>query len=74
MSVEFYNLRERPYDEILPWDHIDIGVRRDFLYREYERAKQELVTPNCMTKCSGCGAAVFGCGICVKPRKKSGRR
>lgn len=71
VSVELYNLRERPYDEILPWDHIDIGVRRDFLYREYERAKQELVTPNCMTKCSGCGAAVFGCGICVKPRKKA---
>ena len=70
VSVDFYNLRERPYDEILPWDHIDIGVTRQFLYREYEKAKQEIVTPNCMKKCSGCGAAVFGCGICTKKRGK----
>ncbi len=66
VSVEFYNLRERPKDELLPWDFIDIGVRRNFLYQEYEKAKQEIVTPNCMTKCSGCGASVFNCGICKK--------
>ncbi len=71
VTVEFYNLRERPEDEILPWDHIDIGVSRKFLYREYEKAKQEITTPNCMVKCSGCGAAAFGCGICVKKREEA---
>ncbi|MBR5712563.1 MAG: TIGR03960 family B12-binding radical SAM protein [Lachnospiraceae bacterium] len=70
VTVEFYNLRERGKDEILPWDHIDIGVTKKFLYSEYEKAHQEIVTPNCMTKCSGCGAAVFGCGICTKKRTK----
>ncbi|MBQ6661491.1 MAG: TIGR03960 family B12-binding radical SAM protein [Lachnospiraceae bacterium] len=70
ITVEFYNLRERPKDEILPWDHIDIGVSRDFLYREYEKAQQEIVTPNCMVKCSGCGAVQFGCGICKRPGNK----
>ena len=69
ITVEFYNLRERPKDEILPWDHIDIGVKRDFLYREYEKAKREEITPNCMKQCSGCGAATYGCGICVQKRK-----
>lgn len=70
ITIEFYNLRERSKDEILPWDHIDIGVTKEFLYREYEKAKQEQITPNCMKQCSGCGAAAFGCGICRKPRKK----
>ena len=70
ITIEFYNLRERSKDEILPWDHIDIGVTKEFLYREYENAKQEQITPNCMKQCSGCGAAAFGCGICRKPRKK----
>ena len=70
ITIEFYNLRERPKDEILPWDHIDIGVSREFLYREYEKAQREEITPNCMKQCSGCGAAAFGCGICKQPRKK----
>ena len=70
ITIEFYNLRERSKDEILPWDHIDIGVTKEFLYREYEKAKQEQITPNCMKQCSGCGAAAFDCGICRKPRKK----
>lgn len=70
ITIEFYNLRERSKDEILPWDHIDIGVTKEFLFREYEKAKQEQITPNCMKQCSGCGAAAFGCGICRKPRKK----
>ena len=61
---EFYYNRERPFSEILPWDFIDIGVRRSFLQAEYEKAAREELTPNCARACSGCGAAVFKAGIC----------
>lgn len=66
VSRQFYNYRERGKDEIFPWDFIDIGVTKEFLYREYERAGQEIVTPNCREKCSGCGAHRFGTGVCVE--------
>ena len=66
VSRQFYNYRERGKDEIFPWDFIDIGVTKEFLYREYERAGQEVVTPNCREKCSGCGAHRFGTGVCVE--------
>lgn len=62
----FYNLRERSYDEILPWDHIDIGVTKSFLMRENERAKAAETTPHCREKCSGCGAASWKTGVCVE--------
>lgn len=68
LSVDFYAHRERSLDEILPWDFIDCGVSRDFLRREWEKALREEVSENCSQKCQGCGAARFGCGICVEPR------
>lgn len=62
----FYNLRERSYEEILPWDHIDVGVKKEFLIAENERAKRAEVTPNCRQKCSGCGMSqAFGGGCHV---------
>ncbi|MCF2569658.1 TIGR03960 family B12-binding radical SAM protein [Mediterraneibacter glycyrrhizinilyticus] len=66
VDISFYNQRVREKDEIFPWDFIDIGVRRSFLYREWERALNETVTPNCREKCSGCGAAGFGGGVCYE--------
>ncbi|MBP3237660.1 MAG: TIGR03960 family B12-binding radical SAM protein [Lachnospiraceae bacterium] len=68
LSFEFYNRRERSYDEILPWDFIDAGVSRNFLKREYENAKKAVVTPNCREKCSGCGAAGYGGGVCFESK------
>lgn len=68
VDMDFYIKRERSEDEIFPWDFIDIGVTKKFLLREYHQAKKELVTPNCRTKCAGCGAAKFGCGVCVEER------
>ena len=65
---DFYNYRERGEEEIFPWDFIDIGVSREFMRREYERAKRGEVTPNCREGCSGCGAAQFGTGVCVEGR------
>lgn len=72
VSREFYNYRERGKDEVFPWDFIDIGVTKEFLYREYERAGQEIVTPNCREKCTGCGAHRFGTGVCVEKGGRAG--
>ena len=68
IDIEFYNLRERKADEIFPWDFIDIGVTKEFLRKEWERAMKAEVTPNCRSKCSGCGAAVWKGGVCVESK------
>ena len=68
VSIDFYNLRERSLDEILPWDFIDCGVTKEFLKREWEKAKREEVSENCRQKCQGCGAAKFGGGICFQAK------
>lgn len=68
INIGFYNLRERDLDEILPWDFIDAGVTKDFLKREWKRAKEEKVTPNCRLACSNCGAKVFGGGVCYESK------
>ncbi|NLK36550.1 MAG: TIGR03960 family B12-binding radical SAM protein [Epulopiscium sp.] len=60
----FYANRERSYDEILPWDHISVGVTKAFLMQEREKALKAQVTPNCRQDCSHCGAKSFGGGIC----------
>ena len=64
IDTDFYLTRERSVDELLPWDHIDCGVSKAFLKREWERAKQGMVTSNCRAACSGCGAACFTEGAC----------
>ena len=64
IDPDFYTMRERPGDELFPWDFIDIGVTKAFMRREWERAMEGVVTPNCREQCSGCGAASYGCGIC----------
>ena len=64
----FYVWRERGEDEIFPWDFIDIGVRKDFLLREWRAARAGTITKNCREQCQGCGCTGFGTGICVEPR------
>lgn len=66
VDIDFYNLRQRGADELFPWDFIDIGVSRKFLYKEWEKAMSGEVTPNCRMQCSGCGAASFGGGVCYE--------
>lgn len=66
VDIDFYNLRQRGEDELFPWDFIDIGVSRKFLYREWKKAMRGEVTPNCRMQCSGCGAASFGGGVCYE--------
>ena len=68
LSVEFYANRERPLDEIFPWDFIDCGVTKEFLKREWLKAQKEEISENCKAKCQGCGANRFGGGICFVER------
>jgi len=62
----FYTNRQRTFDEILPWDFIDAGVTKEFLWREFEQSQKELVTPNCRMQCSGCGCRVYEGGVCFE--------
>ena len=66
VDLDFYISRQRSEDEIFPWDFIDAGITKEFLLREYHNSQAQKVTPNCMTRCSGCGANSFGGGICYE--------
>ena len=65
LDASFYANREFALDEILPWDCIDIGVTKKCMKNEYAKAINEQTTPDCRTKCSGCGAASLCNGKCV---------
>jgi hypothetical protein len=55
--MAWYVERERERDEVLPWDHLDCGVSKDFLWSEYERSLRGEPTPDCrFDACSQCGA------------------
>jgi radical SAM superfamily enzyme YgiQ (UPF0313 family) len=56
IDPDFYNVRKREFDEILPWSHINIGVTEAFLRKENEKAHAGTTTPHCREKCAGCGA------------------
>ncbi|MBR5490555.1 MAG: TIGR03960 family B12-binding radical SAM protein [Oscillospiraceae bacterium] len=60
----FYTTRERAKDEVLPWDHMDMGVRKAHLWREREKAYAAELSPDCSVKCSGCGANKLTGGVC----------
>ena len=66
VDPNFYTMRERSLEEILPWDFINAGVTKDFLIREWKNALAESVTPNCRMRCSGCGSRVYGGGVCYE--------
>ena len=60
----FYSNRRREFSEILPWDHLDYGIRKDFLIEENKKAHESITTPNCRQKCAACGAARLNGGKC----------
>ncbi len=64
VDILFYTTRERADDEIFPWDFLDCGVTKQFLLREWKKAQEGVVSPNCKAQCQGCGAGSFQCGIC----------
>ena len=65
LDMAFYADRERSTDEVLPWSHLSVGVRTEFLLRERQLAYEGICTPDCRTKCSGCGAnLLLEGGVC----------
>lgn len=60
----FYANRTRSFDEILPWDMFDYGIRRKFLEEENLKAHRSETTPHCRIKCSACGANMLNGGKC----------
>lgn len=67
IEADFYAYRSREYSEILPWDFIDIGVDKEFLIKENERAKKAELTPDCRLGCKLCGINVnFKEGKCFE--------
>ncbi|MDR1774420.1 MAG: TIGR03960 family B12-binding radical SAM protein [Clostridioides sp.] len=66
LSIDFYAYRVRDYEEVLPWDHIDVGVSKEFLIRENEKAKKSEITYDCRKNCNACGVNTtdIGKGLC----------
>lgn len=65
----FYANRQRSFDEVFPWDHLDYGVTKDYLIKECKKAYENTTTPHCRLKCNNCGAAKYGEGVCFEKRK-----
>jgi radical SAM superfamily enzyme YgiQ (UPF0313 family) len=55
LELDFYVTRERGAAEKFPWERLDQGVRRDYLWLEYQRALQGKFTPRCVSGCNRCG-------------------
>ena len=69
LDSAFYAHRQRPLDEVLPWDHIDVGVSKRFLLREWERAQKGELSGDCRTsQCLGCGPLR---AVCVRASKNN---
>lgn len=64
----FYANRDRSYDEILPWEHIDYKVNKEFFIKESKKSHENITTPNCREKCSNCGAFYWKGGVCLEKR------
>ena len=58
VDLDWYTIRERDYAEVLPWDHLDSGLDRDWLWEDYQDALDEVELDDCRwTPC-------FDCGVC----------
>ena len=64
LTTKFYANRRREYDEILPWDVMDYGIRKEFLIEENKKAHESVTTPQCRIKCAACGANKLNGGKC----------
>jgi radical SAM superfamily enzyme YgiQ (UPF0313 family) len=68
LDPAFYLFRGRARDEVLPWDLVDNGVSKDYLWKELERSRQERLSPHC-PEVQGC----IRCGVCVETPNPSYR-
>ncbi len=63
LTVDFYAHRQRGLEETLPWDHIDSGISKEFLKREWKKALSAQTTRDCRQGCNGCGLQKLK-GVC----------
>ena len=63
LDPAFYANRDRGRDEVLPWDHIDSGITKAFLWHEKEKSEQAITTKDCRKGCNGCGLQRWK-GVC----------
>ncbi len=66
INPDFYAHRKIGHSEVLPWEHIDIGVTKEFMISEHNKAYEGVTTPSCREKCSACGATSFKGGVCFE--------
>ena len=59
LSLDWYTTRQRDWDEVLPWDHLDVGLDRDWLWDEWQAALQAQDLADC--RWAGC----YNCGVCT---------
>ena len=64
VDPQFYSSRKRDFDEVLPWDHLDYGIRKQFLIDENKKAYEGKTTDHCRIQCAGCGANMLNGGKC----------
>ena len=64
VDPDYYNYRPIALDQITPWDHLDVGVSKAFLIREYQKALRAETTQPCNRQCNGCGANKLLGGPC----------
>ena len=55
LDSDFYISRNRGKDEVLPWDHLNIGVSKEFLLHEYILSSSKLISVDCRNGCLSCG-------------------
>ena len=63
-NPDFYAHRKIPFEEVLPWDHIDYSIRKEYLISENKKAHQSITSPHCRQKCAACGADKLSGGVC----------
>lgn len=64
LDPKFYANRRRDFEEILPWDHLDYGISKNFLINENKKAHESITTPHCRIQCAGCGSNKLNGGKC----------
>ena len=69
IDPDFYAVRQRDFDEILPWDFLNYGVNKEYLIKECKKAYEDTTTPHCRLKCNNCGAAKYRGGVCFEKCK-----
>ena len=77
IDPDYYTVRAAEYDEPLPWDHIDVGVSKEFLIRQDRMTEDGLADPDCrLTSCKGCGLAETqqDGSLCAEIREGRGRK